>query len=194
MDKAVADIVSRVSRMQSHTKRLLITIDGPCASGKTTFAQELSEALQVPVIHTDDFVIPHERKTPERLAIPGGNCDSERLLDEVVKPWKENRPVRYHKYDCMSDRLLPEETLSHSSILIIEGSYCSLPSIRQYADLSLFLNAPWEIRKRRLEQRESKASLKMFYDRWIPLENAYFGAYCLPVDKAGLQIIENNED
>ena len=189
MDKAVADIIRRVSRMQSHTKRLLITIDGPCASGKTTFAQELSEVLQAPVIHTDDFVIPHERKTPKRLAIPGGNCDSERLLDEVVKPWKENRPVRYHKYDCMSDRLLPEATLPDSSILIIEGSYCSLPSIRQYADLSLFLNAPWEIRKRRLEQRESKASLKMFYDRWIPLENAYFDAYSLPVDEVGLRII-----
>lgn len=45
MGKAVADIVRRVSRMQSHAKRLLITIDGPCASGKTTYGLFLLELV-----------------------------------------------------------------------------------------------------------------------------------------------------
>ena len=54
------------------SKPLLITIDGPCASGKTTLAGKLSAALSCDVLHTDDFVVPHARKTAERLSVPGG--------------------------------------------------------------------------------------------------------------------------
>ena len=39
------------------TERPLITIDGPCASGKTTLASRLAEMLDAAVIHTDDSMI-----------------------------------------------------------------------------------------------------------------------------------------
>lgn len=38
--------------------RILITIDGPCASGKTTLAREIAEKLLAAVIHTDDYACP----------------------------------------------------------------------------------------------------------------------------------------
>ena len=159
---------------------MLITLDGPCASGKTTLAGELAAAFGAAVIHTDDFVIPHAQKTRERLAVPGGNCDVERLVREVVAPFKAGDPVRYRRYDCMADCLQPEEELPFAPCLILEGCYCNLPAIRAYADARLFLDAPWEIRERRLLERESAASMQRFLDRWIPLENAYFEAYHLP--------------
>ena len=162
--------------------RLLITLDGPCASGKTTLAQKLARVFRAEVVHTDDFVIPHALKTPERLAVPGGNCDAERLAEEVVIPFKSGFPVRYRRYDCMKDTLLPEEQLPDTRVLILEGSYCNLPAFQEYADVRLFLDAPWEIREARLLARESAASMRQFYHRWIPLENAYFEAYRLPND------------
>ena len=82
----------------------------------------------------------------------------------------------------MKDTLLPEEQLPDSRVMILEGSYCNLPPIRKYADVRLFLDAPWDIREARLLARESAASMRQFYDRWIPLENAYFAAYRLPDD------------
>ena len=167
-------------RKASGVPRLLVTLDGPCASGKTTLARNLSEALHGEVVHTDDFVIPHALKTPERLAIPGGNCDAERLEKEVLAPFKAGRPVRYRRYDCKKALLLPEEGLPDTRILILEGSYCNLPALRKYADVRLFLSVPWEIRESRLRERESAASLQRFRDLWIPLENAYFEAYHLP--------------
>ena len=42
------------------------------------------------------------------------------------------------------------------------------------------MNTHESVRRQRLEQRESPASLKMFDERWIPLENAYFEAFGLP--------------
>ena len=161
-------------------QRLLVTLDGPCASGKTTLARKLARAVQGTMVHTDDFVIPHAQKTPQRLAVPGGNLDAERLINEVVLPFKDGRPVFYRRYDCGADRLLPQEPLPPSRVLILEGSYCNLPAIRACADLRLFLDAPWEIRKARLMKRESPASLRQYLERWIPLENAYLAAYQLP--------------
>ena len=167
---------------------LLITLDGPCASGKTTLARNLAEALHGEVVHTDDFVIPHALKTPERLAVPGGNCDAERLEKEVLAPFKAGLPVRYRRYDCKKAALQPEEDLPDTRILILEGSYCNLPVLRKYADVRLFLSVPWEIRESRLRDRESSASLQRFRDLWIPLENAYFEAYHLP-DEGCIRIV-----
>ena len=160
--------------------RLLITIDGPCASGKTTLAEKLAKILQAQVLHTDDFVIPHAQKTEARLAVPGGNCDIERLMNEVVLPWKEGQEVRYRRYDCRSDKMREEEKLPPACALILEGSYCNLPPIRETADLRIFLNTPREIREARLKKRESPESLTRFHEKWIPLENAYFEAFSLP--------------
>lgn len=160
--------------------RALITVDGPCATGKTTLAGKLADVFGAAVVHTDDYVIPHPRKTAERLAVPGGNCDDERLVREVAAPWKQGKQVVYRKYDFRNDCLMPEETLPDCRFLILEGSYCNLPSIRKYADLRIFVSAPWATRVRRLEKRESPMSLQMFYDRWIPLEDRYFEAFGLP--------------
>ena len=174
------EAVSAISAGQTDGSRLLVTVDGPCASGKTTLARKLAEAFEAPVVHTDDFVIPHAQKTGERLAVPGGNCDAKRLAEEVAAPWKSGGPVTYRKYDCGADRLLPPEELPDSRILILEGSYCNLPEIRRFADVRLFVSAPLKEREKRLRRRESEQSLKMFHDRWIPLEDRYFAVFGLP--------------
>jgi len=177
MDNALLDILRKAAKTDT---RILITLDGPCASGKTTLALALAQELSAFVVHTDDFVVPHAQKTPERLAIPGGNCDAERLLREVIIPWKQGRTTSFQRYDCHHDCLLPPEPLSAGHALILEGSYCNLPCIRAYADARLFMATPEKTRLERLQSRESPASLQRFYDRWIPLENAYFAAYGLP--------------
>ncbi len=176
------EAVRVIGQKKAAVGRLLVTLDGPCATGKTTLAQKLAQKFQGEVIHTDDFVIPHAQKTPERLAVPGGNCDAERLAAEVAAPFKAGSTVRYRRYDFRNDVLLPEEQLPDSQVLILEGSYCNLPVLRQYADVRLFLQVPWKIREARLLVRESPASMQQFLARWIPLEDAYFEAYHLPDD------------
>ena len=169
-----------ISNKMAGTARFLVTIDGPCASGKTTLARKLADVLGGDVIHTDDFVVSHNRKTPERLTVPGGNCDWERLVRDVIEPWKNGAAVRYQRYDCHADLLKPYEPVMAENIMILEGCYCNLPAIREYADFRIFLETPEPIRCERLKRRESPASLLQFYSRWIPLENAYFTAYDLP--------------
>ena len=173
-------IIREIAGKLAGTNRLLVTIDGPCASGKTTLAHSLAQVFGAAVVHTDDFVVPHAQKTAARLAVPGGNCDAERLVKETVEPWMRGGPAVCRKYDCGRDCLLPGETLPESNMLLLEGSYCNLPVIRVYAGFRLFMDTPEEIRMRRLRERESPESLRQFMQKWIPLENAYFKAYGLP--------------
>ena len=189
---SLQEVLEILSERKKTSTRLFVTLDGPCATGKTTLARQLAEACQGQVIHTDDFVIPHARKTPEQLAIPGGNCDVDRLVREVVLPYTQGRPVRYRRYDFRADRLLPAEPLAETGLLILEGSYCNLPPIRERAGLRLFLTASRETRVARLRKRESPASLQRFFDLWIPLEDAYFDAFHLPDE--GCLLLRSSED
>ena len=161
-------------------RRTLVTLDGPCAGGKTTLAARLAGETGGTVVHTDHFVVPLGQKTPERLAVPGGNCDRERLENEVLRPWKEGTGGFFRRYSWTEDRLLEPEALPGDGLMILEGSYCSLPELRQYADLRLFMDTPEDIRMARLKERETPASFARFLEKWIPLEKAYFEAYGLP--------------
>ena len=176
------DAICGISRCAASGAKILVTLDGSCACGKTTLAELLSDVFDADVIHTDEYVVPHAQKTLQRLSVPGGNCDWERLTEEVLIPWKKGQQGIYRPYDCKMDQLREMESFPDKQILILEGSYSNLPAIRKLAGVRLFLNVPYEERIRRLTVRESEESLKNYYRKWIPLEDAYFQAYGLPDD------------
>lgn len=53
----------------------LVAIDGRCTAGKTTLAGLLQGKRSCNVVHMDDFYLPFAKRTPERMAQPGGNMD-----------------------------------------------------------------------------------------------------------------------
>ena len=120
------------------SRRILITIDGPCAAGKTTLALEMAGRIQAAVIHTDDFVIPHEQKTKERLSVPGGNCDIDRLMAEVIHPWVTGKPIRYIK--AYKDELPPRIVAQVKSVDsdIKETTVQSLKGAMKQGDYGVF--------------------------------------------------------
>ncbi len=175
----IAAILHETARW-AHRTRLILTIDGPCGSGKSTLAAALSDAMHAPVVHLDDFSIPHAQKNAERLAIPGGNLDADRLLAEVLRPWLAAGHVSYRPYLCHEDVLGEAVELPQRRILILEGSYSNLPPIREHADVRVFLTIDPALQRERLKARVGAERLKAFESRWIPLEQAYFAAYGLP--------------
>lgn len=178
MEARITCILERLAALPR--ERCLITIDGPCGSGKSTLAAALAKATGAPVVHMDDYVIPHAQKTSHRLSIPGGNADWERLLAEVIEPWLAGKPAFIRPYLCHEDRLGEAITLPACRLLILEGTYCNLPAIAKHSSLRLFLRVSADEQQRRLLQRVGKERLHVFNERWIPLEEAYFAAYALP--------------
>lgn len=163
----------RRRKEQCNHDTYLIAIDGRCASGKTTLAQQLSDELNCPVIHMDDFFLRPEQRTAQRYAQPGGNVDRERFLAEVLQPLRTYGKARYQRFDCSSMQLGGWIEIPESKVIIIEGSYCTHPELRSYYDLTVFMDIDPRLQKKRLYERNQE-KYPMFLSRWIPLEEHYF--------------------
>lgn len=160
----------------SEKERVLLAIDGPCASGKTGFAEKLSREFDGIVIHMDDFFLRPEQRTEARYAEPGGNLDRERFSEEVLLPLKKGELFSYRPFDCEKMALGDPVAVPMKKLFIVEGSYSMHPYFGKPYDLSIFLTVSPETQKHRLELR-SPEKLDRFLSRWIPMEEAYFDAF-----------------
>ena len=82
MQTIVASILQKIDILLKENSRVLIAIDGRCASGKTTLARQLQNLRACNVFHMDDFFLRPEQRTESRLKSPDGNVDCERFLKE----------------------------------------------------------------------------------------------------------------
>ena len=156
--------------------RIVIAIDGKCGSGKTTLASEIQKQLDVSIVHADDFTIPFEMKTPERLSSPGGNLHSERMLAEFFEKLDE-KEIKYHPFDYSIGRISDRYETVDRDIVVVEGSYSLLPCFWPYYDKCYIIDEPLEVRLERILKRVGREKYQMYLDRWIPLENLYWDTY-----------------
>lgn len=153
---------------------LVMAIDGGSASGKTTLSEQLNERYDCTVFHMDDFFLRPEQRTPERFAQPGGNIDWERVLEQVLIPLRERRPIRYCKFDCSTSTIAPGVEVVPKGLTVIEGVYSMHPELAGFYDLSVFLSISPELQASRIAARNTPETAQQFYSRWIPLEQVYF--------------------
>lgn len=160
---------------QRHTQGVL-AIDGSCASGKTTLAALLTTVYSCNVFHMDDFFLPPELRTSERLLEPGGNVHYERFQREVLVPLRQKEPFSYRVFDCKTMDFGNMCSVVPKRLSIVEGAYAMHPSLTDAYDLRVFLRTPYETQCARIAARNGSAMLQRFQEEWIPLENRYFEA------------------
>lgn len=174
----VAEVEERIQELLADKEFVIVAIDGRCAAGKTTLAAKLKEKLSCNVIHGDEFFLRPHQRTAERLSEPGGNVDYERLLEEVMLPLKANRDFTYRPYDCKTQSLKVPVKVKAKKVTIIEGSYSCHPKLWEFYDLRIFLTIDERTQRKRIENR-NKENAKMFFEKWIPLEETYFKAFAV---------------
>lgn len=170
----VRDIMAEIQKLQKEKEYLVIAIDGRCASGKTTLAARLQEAVGCNVFHMDDFFLRPEQRTKERYDEPGGNVDRERFFTEVLEPLLRREPVTYRPYDCRAGVLRAPVRVPFHRINLVEGSYSCHPMLRDGYDLKIFLTTDPKEQLSRIERRNGREGLALFRERWIPMEERYF--------------------
>lgn len=156
--------------------RVVIVIDGRAGAGKTTLARSLCARLDANLIHTDDFFLPFELRTKERLAEPGGNVHYERFKKEIIENLDKDE-FSYHPFDCKTGTYAAPISVKKKAITIIEGSYSTHPYFGDAYDFKIFCDIDTKMQKERLRAREGEEKLDRFVCEWIPMENAYFKAY-----------------
>lgn len=170
-------LIAQIKRILNSKTFAVIAIDGPCASGKTTLALKLSKEFPSQIIHTDDFFLPPDMRSEERLSQAGGNIHFERFIEEVVNPIKSGKGFKYRIFDCKESEYTEKKKVALSGLIIVEGSYSLREDFEEIYDLRVFVEADYGIRFERILQRNGEEKLKIFKEKWIPLEDAYFEAF-----------------
>lgn len=167
-------VLNKIEELLKKDKPCIAAIDGMCGSGKSYLADLLANSYDCNVFHMDDYFLPLEMKTGDRLAIPGGNVHHERFKKEVLDPLLKNRTVIYRPYLCGLWRYDEPKKIQPKRLNIIEGSYSLHPQLREAYDLTVFLEVEEQEQLRRIRERNGEEKLQQFISKWIPLENLYF--------------------
>lgn len=170
-------VISKINKILKPGVSLVVGIDGRCASGKTTLANEISGQLNCNIIHMDDFFLQSHQRTAERLREPGGNIDYERFLEEVVEPLKNGLGFSYRPYSCRTFQLGNPINIEPGMLTVVEGAYSCHPKFSHIYDLRFFMDVEPGEQIERIRIRNGEAMLEKFKTIWIPMEEKYFSEF-----------------
>ena len=94
----------------------------------------------------------------------------------MLAPLRQGQPVSLRRFDCHSLTLLPPVAVAPSPLAVVEGSYSLHPELAPMYDISVCLTLSPELQRRRILARNGETMARRFFERWIPLEQAYFDA------------------
>ena len=167
-----ADIIPLLSEIERR-EACIIAIDGKAASGKSTLGKLLEKLYSADLIHMDDYFLPSDKKTKQRLSEVGGNVDYERFACEVLLPLVNEGRYISRPYRCHGGYYEEAEEKKRAKITVIEGSYCLHPMLHQKYDLKVFIDMGDSLQCERIKKRNPEMYGR-FISEWIPLENGYF--------------------
>lgn len=170
-------LLERLASLPQTDQVRVIAIDGRAASGKSTMAAQLADILGAGVVHMDDFFLPAELRTEERLCSPGGNVHIERFQQDVLPCLASSNAFSYDVFDCARMTLSSKRAVAASPYRVVEGAYCCHPALGDYMDIRVFSDITPETQAKRIRARNGEDAAKAFVSRWIPMEEAYFAAF-----------------
>ena len=180
-------VLARLTLRQS-AALTLVGIDGLGAAGKSTLADALlMERPDATVVHGDDFYGPEERDWRSWTAREGTEryFDHRRLESQLLRPLRAGRVARFQRYDWPSNSLDGWVQVNPAGLVIVEGVYVLRDRLRAYWDLTVFVDAPRELRQQRLHARgESDPG---WIERWSAAED-YYERTARPADAADLVV------
>ena len=150
------EVICAVKKLLDEKNRVVLAIDGRCSSGKSTLAKVLAELFNGEVVSVDDFFLPFEKRSAERMSECGGNIDYERLKTEVIDNLRLADGFSYGVFSCKSGKIKEKKEISPKSLIIVEGSYCCHEYFGEPYDLKVFLTVDEKIQKERILHRNGE--------------------------------------
>jgi uridine kinase len=158
--QAVAEVAARLSGL-SGTR--WVGVDGRGASGKTTLAYRIAVALPgAQVISVDDFARPHIR-----------GWELARFLRQVRDPLLAGRAARYQRWDFAADLGADWVDVQPGRPVVVEGVSATDVRLGLPWDVTLWVDAPIDVRQRRALARDGEAMRERWLTDWIPSEEDY---------------------
>jgi uridine kinase len=159
------------SRNDSANSRrpVFVIIDGPAGAGKTTLAFQIVSHFGVgEVIHCDDLYNGWDDALTPTL--------EQTIRTQVLEPIINGEPIRMRKYDWQLRAYGAEISLPATSLLILEGVGAALKSATQVADLSIWIDIPFDIGLQRVLARDG-IEIQAEMLRWMAQQSEFFALH-----------------
>ncbi len=187
LDPACEAVAERVRReLAQRNGSLIVAIDGASGAGKSTLADRLARELHATVVRSDEFFSAeitdaqwNARSPAERAA---DAIDWRRMRMQVLEPLLARRAASYFPFNFASGVRADGSysmsktaiELAPSDVILVEGAYSSRPELADLIALSVLVEAPSEVRRARLANREAPDFLAAWHARWDAAEAHYF--------------------
>ena len=185
----LAELQRRVGAIDAGRRTLLVSIDGQGGSGKSTLARDLARLLPAAtVVQFDDFYRPAgERQRETKDDEIGGDFNWRRLRDQVLEPLATGETGRYQRYDWGDDELAEWHTVPPGGVVIVEGTYVTRPELRNYYDLTIWVDTPEDVRLRRGVDRDGEHARARWLNEWMPEDDRAIAAW-QPADQVDIVV------
>ncbi len=172
MHAQLLPVIASIDRMLYHKMNIIVAIDGNSCSGKSFYANALSNYYNnCNIIHCDDFFLPPDMRTADRLDSVGGNIHYERLRQVLTNVTKD-MPFVYQAYNCHTNSY-SDIAIEPKRLTIVEGSYSLHSQLSNFYSMGIVLSVDPNEQRYRVSVRESADSYHNYINKWIPLENKY---------------------
>jgi uridine kinase len=141
----------------------LVCVDGPGGSGKTTLADALA-ALRpgTAVVHMDDLYDGWS-----------GLLDVQEPLDTLLLPLARGEAGSYRRYDWSERRYAETVVVPPGPLLVLEGVASAVRSHAHLATVTVWVQAPDDVRLRRGLERDGLALREQWHE-WMRHEEVLF--------------------
>jgi uridine kinase len=141
----------------------LICLDGPAASGKTTWAAGIAQlAPGATVVHMDDLYRGWS-----------GLPEIDAQLDDLLGPLAEDRPGSYRRYDWVAGELAERVVVDPAPLLVVEGVGCGAFRFADLVTVLVWIEAPEHLRMERGIARDGGA-FAPHWEQWASDEAELF--------------------
>jgi len=158
---------------------LLVAIDGPGCSGKSTLAQSLEVMLGDAAISigTDEFFVPlseQDLKCDPAAAVQDGIAhlrwhELRTTLDRLA----QGQGARFRPYDWEDDVLGPIRSVPSKPVVLVEGLYSMHYCLRGAYAFKLWVDGASHTRMSRVTARDGERLLNLWHSVYIPRESSY---------------------
>lgn len=162
-------------------------IDGRTGAGKTSLAADVAAALHVRgrsavVLSMDELY----------EGWNGVAAVGETVCRDVVGPLRQRRAPQVRRYDWQRQRLGTPQTLVVEDTLVLEGVGSTTHGCRELVDVTVWVQAPRDVRLARAFQRVGQGDLATHVDIWEAQEDALFGPDSYPHSPTGFDLVVEN--
>lgn len=158
------EVLFKLEELRNQKPRTVIAVAGPPAAGKSTLSEALTtrfgddlKILPMDGFHLDNAVLEPRGHLPRKGAPFTFDVEG---FTQLVEQIAAGREVMAPIFDRSQDRVIPaaERIAADTPLIVVEGNYLLLDDpawapLRQFWDLTIFLDVPMETLKSRLIER-----------------------------------------